>query len=295
MGETPSGGAPWRDWVGRQEIAVDRLHAGPARALAATLNRHDDIAVDDGARLPPLWLWLYFLAPAPMAQVGPDGHPKRGGFLPPVELPRRMWAGSRCRFHADAHIGDAAERVSTIRSVEEKTGRAGAMAFVTVRHETRAAGKLVMEEEQDIVYVAMPERYAPPPATPAPACAFNEAVAIDPVLLFRFSALTFNGHRIHYDRPYATDVEKYPGLVVHGPLQAILLFDAAERWAPGRRAHSFMFRGMRPLFDFDAVSLRGRAREDGGLDLFTANGEGAIGMQASLTFDDDATVVAGSG
>ncbi len=277
MGETP-----WQDWVGRTDVQTDVITAAPVRALAATLNQADAIAAEAGAPLPPPWIWLYFLPFAPMAEVGPDGHPKRGGFLPPIPLPRRMWAGSACTFHAPVRIGDTVTRTSTIANVAEKSGKTGAMVFATVRHEVRVGDVLAIEETQDIVYLPIPDRFAPPPPTPVPACDWREPVAIDPVLLFRFSALTFNGHRIHYDRTYATEVEKYPGLVVHGPLQAVLLFDAARRHAPGRTPTRFAFRGLRPLFDFDAVTLQGRAREDGGADLFSANAEGAIGMQASV-------------
>ena len=145
-------------------------------------------------------------------------------------------------------------------------------------------GSAVMIEEQDLVYMNIPARWQAPSPTPLPPCEWSTTVDIDPVFLFRFSALTFNGHRIHYDRTYATDVEKYPGLVVHGPAQAILLFDAATRRHPGRSPAGFTFRGIRPLFDFDKVSLNGAPRPDGGLDLFTANAESAIGMQASLTW-----------
>ena len=271
-----------QDWVGRSQTLADVVMTAPARALAATLDRLDLIELAPGDALQPIWSWLYFLPLAPASEIGPDGHPKRGGFLPPIDLPRRMWAGSRCRFHAPLRIGAAVERKSTIAKVSEKAGKAGSMVFVTVTHATTADGVLVMEEEQDIVYLPIPERFSPPEPTPLPPCDWREAVAVDPVLLFRFSALTFNAHRIHYDRSYATEVEKYPGLVVHGPLQAVLMFDAATRHAPDRTPSSFTFRGLRPLFDFDAVSVNGKQREGGGLDLFTANAEGAVGMQASL-------------
>jgi len=274
---------PWSDWTGRSEILFDIVSATPARAMDATLGRKPE-DFPPGAELAPLWIWLYFLPLAPMGEVGPDGHPKRGGFLPPIDLPRRMWAGSRCLFHAPLRIGDEVKRISTILKVTEKAGNAGALIFVTVRHEISARGRLVMSEEQDLVYMNIPARWQPPAPVPLPPCAWREAVEIDPVFLFRFSALTFNGHRIHYDRTYAMEVEHYPGLVVHGPAQAVLLFDAARRHYPGRRPATFTFRGIRALFDFDQVSVNGAPREDGGLDLFTANQDGAIGMQASLSW-----------
>lgn len=274
----------WAEWVGRTQTLTDTLVAIPARALAATLDRSDAEAMRPGAELPFPWVWLYFLSFTPASGIATDGHAKRGGFLPPVELPRRMWAGSRCIFHAPLHIGERVERVSTIENVSQKAGKAGPMVFVTVRHVIRRGDTLAMEEEQDIVYLPIADRFAPPPPTPLPDCAWSETVPVDPVLLFRFSALTFNAHRIHYDRAYATDVERYPGLVVHGPLQAILLFDAACRHAPDRRPARFDFRGVRPMFDAGPLALNGRANEAGGLDLFTADGEGAVGMQATLAW-----------
>lgn len=272
----------WQDWVGRTEVLTDRVGQTPARALAATLDRADLAGLSPGDVLPAIWVWLYFLPLAGASAIGADGHPRRGGFLPPVPLERRMWAGSRCTFHAPIRIGDEIERTSTILKVTEKVGGAGAMVFVTVRHVTARGGEPLMEEEQDLVFLAIPDRFSPPAPTPLPACDWSEPVAIDPVLLFRFSALTFNGHRIHYDRTYATEVERYPGLVVHGPLQATLMFDAATRHAPERTPAAFSFRGLRPLFDFEAISVSGRERGKDGVDLFTANGEGAVGMQATL-------------
>lgn len=273
----------WADWTGRTETQLDTATPTPARAMSATLGL-DPPAFPPGSELPPLWTWLYFLPLAPMGKVGPDGHPKRGDFLPPIDLPRRMWAGSRCTFEGPVRIGDQIRKTSTIVKVTEKTGNAGVLVFVTVKHEVSAMGRAVMTEEQDLVYMDIPAVWQPPAPVPLPPCAWTEPVAIDPVFLFRFSALTFNGHRIHYDRTYATEVEHYPGLVVHGPAQAVLLFDAATRRHPDKRPAGFTFRGVRPLFDFDEVSLNGAPREDGAIDLFTANADGAIGMQASISW-----------
>lgn len=276
--------SPWAGWVGRTEMSVDIVSPTPARAMTATLGRDASDAFAPGAELPPLWTWLYFLPLAPMGDVGPDGHPKRGGFLPPIALPRRMWAGSRCTFHGPVRIGDEIRKTSTIVKIAEKSGNAGALVFVTVKHEVSAMGRAAMSEEQDLVYMNIPAQWQPPAPTPLPSCQWSQPAVIDPVFLFRFSALTFNGHRIHYDRTYATDVENYPGLVVHGPAQAMLLLDAATGRFPDRPPASFSFRGVRPLFDFDTVSLNGTPRDDGGTDLYTANAEGAIGMQATLSW-----------
>jgi 3-methylfumaryl-CoA hydratase len=273
----PEGATDWATWRGRSETAHDVVGATPLTALAATFDRAAPTVA-----LPPLWHWLYFLPMAPMAEVGPDGHPKRGGFLPPIALPRRMWAGGRLTFHDAPRVGEAIARTSTILDVSEKTGMAGAMAFVTVRHEIATPRGPAITEEQDIVFLEMPKTFAPPPPTPLPdALDFDTARAVDPVLLFRFSALTFNGHRIHYDRTYAQDVEKYPGLVVHGPLQAILLMEAAVAHVQ-KLPKSFEFRAVRPLFDFDTLRVCGKSREDGGLDLFTANADGHVSMRGTL-------------
>jgi 3-methylfumaryl-CoA hydratase len=275
---------PLSDWIGRREVIGDRITEAPARALAATLNRADLNSLSSGAVLPSVWTWLYFIPLATMDQVGTDGHPKRGGFLPPIELPRRMWAGSRCTFHVPIRIGDDVQRSSTILRISEKTGRAGSLVFVTLRHEITTGGELAMEEEQDIVYLEIPKHVVAREPILSPAPDWSEAVKVDPVLLFRFSALTFNAHRIHYDREYAMHVEHYPGLVVQGPLQAILLFDAATRREPGKIPHRFDFQGLRPLFDFEALTVNGRAREDGGLDLFAITREGGTSMKAVMTF-----------
>ena len=269
-----------QDWVGNQETHLDVVAPTPVRAMAAMLNI-DDVPTET---LPPLWYWLYFLPLANQSDIGADGHPKRGGFLPPVSLPRRMWAGSGIRFHDDLRVGEAIRKTSVVASVKEKTGKAGTLVFVTVDHRVETDRGIAVEERQDIVYLNMPERFVPAPPNPVPqAVAWREEYPVDPVLLFRFSALTFNGHRIHYDREYAQDLEKYPGLVVHGPLQALLLLEAARRHHPDRRVAGYSFRGTRPIFDHDRLSLCAESTADG-LNLFTANSDDDIGTQASVTW-----------
>lgn len=265
-------------WIGRVEEARDGVSARQARQMAATLGVACDCA--EGAPLPPLWHWMGWTPEAPMAELGPDGHPARGGFLPPVPLERRMWAGGRLRFHAPVGIGEEMRRRSEIVKVSEKTGTTGRMVFVTVRHAIHGAGGLAVEEEQDIVFIAMPDRFVPPPPVQAPAAEWTEAVRMDEVRLFRFSALTFNAHRIHFDLPYATGVEKYPGLVVHGPLQAMLLMEAARARRGGAMPAGYRFRGVRPAFHFDALSLQGAG--DG---LATVNGDGLVCMQAETVWE----------
>ena len=265
-------------WVGRVEEAVDVIGARQARQMAATLEVAGDFR--DGAPLPPLWPWMGWTPEAAMAELGPDGHPARGGFLPPVPLERRMWAGGRLRFLAPLRIGEALFRRSEILKVSEKTGTTGRMVFVTVRHDVHGAAGLAVEEEQDIVFIAMPERFSPPPPVQAPAAEWSVPVAMDEVRLFRYSALTFNAHRIHFDLPYATGVEKYPGLVVHGPMQAMLLMEAARARRGGAVPVDYRFRGVRPLFHFDRLELQGAGDR-----VATVNGDGLVCMQAELAWE----------
>lgn len=230
-------------WLGRTEVREDRLDPARANVLLAALGR--SAALIEGDVLPALYHWLHFWEARTPVETGADGHPRRGGFLPPVPLPRRMWAGGRLIFHAPLHLGEYVRRESTIQSITAKSGRSGDLLFVTVVHALHGESGLAIEEEQDLVYRGEGGGGAPPPdpdmAPPA------EAVAADPVLLFRYSALTMNSHRIHYDRPYATDVEHYPELVAQGPLQATLLAGLAERTLK-RPLRTFRFRGLAPAF-----------------------------------------------
>ena len=269
-----------RDWIGRTDTAHDVVSAQAVAALAATLDR-DDPAPQPGAPLPPPWHWMFFNPAVRAAELGPDGHPRRGGFLPPVPLPRRMWAGSRLQFHQPLRVGEAITRHSRIADVNVKHGRSGALVFVTVRHEISNAQGLAITDEHDIVYREPPQPGAPaaaPQAAPSDA-AFEREIVPDPVLLFRYSALTFNGHRIHYDQPYVTSVEGYPGLVVHGPLIATLLLDLLRREKPQATVRRFAFKAVRPLFDIHRFKVCGKA-EGSCLSLWARDHEGFLAMQA---------------
>ena len=274
-------------WQGRSERLHDTITTAPMAALAATLDR-DDPAPAEGTALAPLWHWLYFLPHARQSEIGPDGHPKRGGFLPPVPLPRRMWAGGRLRWEAanPLQAGQRIERVSTIRSVTHKAGRSGDLLFVLVEHAISNAQGLAVTEEHDIVYrpAAQPGDKAPAPAKPPldGQAAWSRQIVPDDVLLFRYSALTFNGHRIHYDRQYVTEAEGYPGLVVHGPLIATLLLDLLRRERPDAPVAAFEFRAVRPTFDLYPFSVHGRPSEDGrSVELWACDHEGWLTMQAT--------------
>jgi len=283
---TPEVLAHLKTWEGRSERLDEPASAAPARALAATLDR-DDTPVAPGAELPALWHWLYFLPRAPQRELGADGHPRLGGFLPPVPLPRRMWAGGRLAWHAPLRVGDALERTTRIESVTHKAGRTGDLVFLLLKHELRSGGQPVLTEEQDIVYraPAQPGDPAPPPQAAPTDAAWSREVVPDPALLFRFSALTFNAHRIHYDRPYATGVEGYPGLVVHGPLLATLLADLARRERPQARVTGFSFRAVRPTTDLHPFRVCGAPTADGkGARLWAQDHEGWLTMQADIQF-----------
>lgn len=278
-----------QSWQERSETMSDVITAAPLRALSATLDR-DDPVPEDGSAVPALWHWLYFLPHARQSEIGPDGHPRRGGFLPPVPLPRRMWAGGRLRWETDnpLRVGQEVQRVSTIRSVQHKTGRSGELLFVLVEHRFLNHDGLALVEEHDIVYraAARPGDPVPSPQQPplAGQAAWSRSIVPDDILLFRYSALTFNGHRIHYDRRYVTQVEGYPGLIVHGPLIATLLLDLLRRQLPGVRVVAFDFKALRPTFDLHPFSVHGKPRDDGRtIDLWAQDHDGFLTMQATAT------------
>ena len=297
------------DWINRTELAEDIVTATPFAALSATLDWPNNLnSASGGARpalgteLPPLWHWLYFLPLAQQSEIGGDGHPTRGGFLPPVALPRRMWAGSDITFHSPLRIGDALTRKSTIVDVTEKTGRTGNLVFVKVRHEISKTGNtgktgntaLALSEHHNIVYraAAVASDIAPTPLVPllvpplaAPTTSqWQRTIRPDDVLLFRYSALTFNGHRIHYDRRYVTQIEGYPGLIVHGPLIATLLLDLLRRNRPDAIVTHFEFKALRATFDLHPFTVHGEPSIDGkSIRLWGKDHEGFLTMDASAT------------
>lgn len=272
-------------WLGRSEEHRERLAPFPANALAATLDRADP-AYGEGTPLPPLWHWLHFLPIHAMSEVGADGHAEKGGFLPPVTLPRRMWAGSRFTFHKPLVIGDTVSRVSTIARVEHKVGRTGELVFVTVKHLLSGTDGLAIEEEHDIVYreAAQPGAAAPAPVAAPADEEWCRPIHPDAVLLFRYSALTFNSHRIHYDLDYVTKVEGYPGLIVHGPLIATLLLDGLRRQKPEARITQFSFRAVAPIFHVDDFAVCGHFTGAGKAKLWAKKAGGALCMEAEAEF-----------
>jgi len=278
------------DWVGREESRADRLDHRPTAALAATLDLAPEAVLAEGV-LPPLWHWVHFTPLTRSAELGSDGHPARGGFLPPVELPNRMWAGGRLRFLRPLALGAEVERRSRILRCERKQGRSGELVFVTVAHsiaESHSTGDgPAIEEEQDIVYRQPAPRSQSgqrPAGESAPDGADYRIRRVpDPVLLFRYSALTFNSHRIHYDQPYTTGEEGYPGLVVHGPLTATLLLQAYRQTHPARRIERFAFRALGPLHAGETVDFCGRDDAPGHSELWSDIG-GRLGMRAEVEY-----------
>jgi 3-methylfumaryl-CoA hydratase len=282
------------EWIGRTETRHDVATTAPLLALSALLDR-DDPAPRAGDPAPPLAHWLYFLPFYRQSQAGADGHAARGEFMPPVPLPRRMWAGSRLEFLRPLKVGEEITRVSRIEDVASKEGRSGPLVFVTVRHEVSNRQGLALTDEHDIVYRGEAARAnapiktvqaAPPAGAPIETPKWRREIHPDPLLLFRYSAVTFNGHRIHYDHPYATKVEGYPGLVVHGPLIATLLVDLLRRNLPGATLATFSFRALRPLYDTANFFTCGLPEETGrSARLWTRDFEGAVTMQATATWN----------
>ncbi len=275
--------ATLQGWQGKTESTIDLVTAAPLAGLSATLDRTDP-APTHGTVVPPLAHWLYFLPQHRQSEIGPDGHAKRGGFLPPVPLPRRMWAGGRLTWQANnpLQVGQSVRRESRIERVQHKQGRTGALVFVLVRHEVHNEQGLAITEEHDIVYraAADPNESPPPPQAAATEAPWHRQWLADEVMLFRFSALTFNGHRIHYDRPYVTQTEGYPGLVVHGPLIATLLVDLWRQQHPLATLTHFAFKSLRPTFDIHRFAVCGQPGPDQTARLWAHDHQGWLTMEA---------------
>jgi 3-methylfumaryl-CoA hydratase len=255
-----------------------------AQAAHAVLGHQGTLAPRAGDTLPPLWHWFGFPPTAPMAHLGADGHPKLGGFMPPVRLNRRMWAGGALEFLAPLRVGERLTRETRIANVVEKSGAAGEMVFVTLEHDISSEAGLAVREQQDIVYLQIPDRFRAPKAITPPQPDLSEQTDVTTPLLFRYSAITFNAHRIHYDLPYAQQVEHYPDLVVHGPLQANLLMDMATR-RRGRAPSMFSFRGVHPVFACDTLALAACKTSDAEWSLCTVANDTHQGMQASAIWE----------
>lgn len=271
-------------WIGRRQESQDRISFTLVKRIAATLG---ESAPQPGEPLPPLWHWAFFQEPVGASELGPDGHPALGGFLPPAHNRNRMWAGSRIEFFQPLKVDAEVTCVSTILNVEEKHGRTGSLLFVTVRHEFFQDGKRTLQDDQDIVY-----REPSPPklngTEKLPEGQWQERIEPTPTLLFRYSAVTFNGHRIHYDWPYVTETEGYPGLVVHGPLIATLNLRAFTKAHPTARLERFAFRGVRPLISPKPFEVGGRLIENGKTQVWAGNQDGTAQI-GEIEFSNGAT------
>ena len=271
-------------WRGRKKTESDIAAAAQAKAMAALLDR-DPEQFRPGVALPEYWHWIYFKPIVPQSSLGTDGHPRRGTFLPPIDLPRRMWAGGRLQFLHPIGIGDDIERETEILSVEEKDGRSGKLVVLKLRHLISNASGPCVDEQQDLVYCEIPKPDQPSRQRTAPPddVDWKETFMPDAVVLFRFSALTFNNHRIHYDYPYVTQVEGYRGLVVHGPLTALLLLDAATRHAT-RTPISYEYRAIGPLFNDEPITLAGRTKETES-EVWAIGPTGTVAMQGRVGWE----------
>ncbi len=281
-----NGAIDYREWIGRECVEHDTVTLQPVHRLLATLD-DADTQLGLGDPLPPLWHWLFFLPNAQQWELGTDGHPPRGGFMPPISLPRRMWAGGRLRFHRSIPIGAQLRRRGRVSDIVEKTGRTGPLVFATVDYQLLDGSDLCIEERHDIVYRELGPPLAaaePSPALPQPpAGAWTRDVTPDPRLLFRYSALTFNAHRIHYDRPYTVEQEGYPGLIVHGPLVATLLLELVRRNSD-RSVAQFDYRAKAPIFDAHPFRVMGvpQAQDRVELSAFRCDGKVAMSAEALL-------------
>jgi 3-methylfumaryl-CoA hydratase len=274
-----------RQWIGRTNEVSDIVTAQLTKGLRATLFQEIG-EPKPGDAAPFTTHWCLGQPVYPMSELGPDGHPTRGGFLPPVPLPRRMWAGGELEFIDPLSVGDVATRSSRISDVTMKTGSTGVLGFVSVQHEVTTSRGVAIRERQDIVYrdvsgtaQAAPAKSPPPP----PVAQHRETHVSDPVLLFRYSALTFNGHRIHYDRDYVTKVEGYPGLIFHGPLQASFIVELAAKLHGGQPPTKLSYRGVQPLFEGSEFSINANTG-DNGMELWIANAEGQPTMKGTATW-----------
>ena len=268
-------------WTPKIDGCTEIISPVPVNRLAATLDESaPDYKEDDN--LPPLWHWIFFIKPVPHADLGRDGHPQRGGFLPPVQLPRRMFAGMKTDFLHPLIIGVEAERESEVIDINEKSSASGPLVFVRVQNRIRQSGRLCIIDEQEIVYremgapLTLPEvKHLPEPA----ADCWSQEMTVDAAMLFRFSAVTFNGHRIHYDRSYAATEEGYPALVVHAPLVAMLLLQLLRR-NTHKTVNRFEYRARAPLFDDQPFQLSAVDEGTGIINMQVLRTDGKTAAQA---------------
>jgi len=271
-------------WIGNKETTGETISVEPLQRMRAMLD-YTPKTMSDGEPVPPLWHWAYFIDPARASELGRDGHAAQGEFMPPVPLPRRMWAGCQIKFSAPLRVGETARRESTVRDVKLKQGRSGVLCFVEVEHAILVGDELKLTEIHNIVYRDTKQSgddKARPPEAPVDAL-WTRGVKPNSTLLFRYSALTFNGHRIHYDLDYCQQEEGYPGLVFHGPLTATMLIQMARHQNPGKPIERCEFRAYSPLFDNAPFTLNGKMDGTDTI-LWAANPQGGLAMKATVSY-----------
>jgi 3-methylfumaryl-CoA hydratase len=271
-------------WIGKKQLTEETISVEPMHRMRATLD-YAPITIADGDALPPLWHWAYFLTPARASELGQDGHTALGEFMPPVPLPRRMWAGGELKFNEPLRVGETARRESTVRNIDLKQGRSGKLCFVEVEHCIFVGDELRFSEIHNIVYrdVKQPGgNNALSPEAPDNE-QWSREVVPSSTLLFRYSALTFNGHRIHYDLDFCRQHEGYPGLVFHGPLTATMLLELALENNRERSLKTYEFRAYSPLFDNAAFTLNGRM-DNNSAGLWASNSDNRLAMKATARF-----------
>ena len=279
----------YEEWVGKTLESRDELSLSPLNRMAATLEtQFREFSLGDD--IPPLWHWLYFLESTPKSMLAEDGHAKKGGFLPPITLPRRMWAGSRLIFKKNLKAGEKVSRISRIKDISVKQGKTGTLVFVKVSHEISANTSLALSEEHNIVFREKSNPTSVALATQKSTIKpdFSETFKPDPIILFRYSALTFNGHRIHYDRDYVTNTEGYPGLLVHGPLLATLLIENFRKHHSNLKIINFEFKALHPVFDLNPFKICStNPNNDNKASLWIEDHEGNLCMLASVSIEGD--------
>lgn len=279
---TDTAAEKYAEWIDRDVGAAETFDRERHRQFDATFDREHD---ETQRHIAPMSHLIHFLADTPISRLGPDGHAEHGGFLPPIPLPRRMWAGSQIDFIQPIEFGADVTRRTRITSVTEKSGKSGDLVFVNTEHEYLVNGATHLRDRQSLVFREEATGSAAPPPGETRTAAKSRAIPATPLLLFRYSAITFNSHRIHYDHPYTTQVEGYPGLVVHGPLQATFLAAYADELAAGRRLTAISFRAQRPLFDTGEFTVNAAEPDGDTLDLWTADADGYTCMKANATYE----------
>ena len=273
-----------KSWLGHEIEQKDIIDSNRVRAMGALLDR-DNLLFEYGTPLPPCWHWAFCLDTTPQSKLGMDGHPKKGGFLPDLGLPRRMWAGSRLKFHYSPEIGSSITKKSKISSITPKSGKSGKLVFILVKHDWYVDGVKFIEEEQDIVYrdITRTGQTSKGVSPVKKSAEWSMNVTPDSALLFRYSAVTFNSHRIHYDRPYCLNEEGYPGLVVHGPLIATILIEFFQTNNPNAIIKEFSFRAVSPLFEGQTFSVNGcKEKDNGWYDVWAENSQGSLATKGQI-------------